>query len=268
MAGIGATARAREEVGDLEAFFAVAARRRRLLLLDYDGTLAPFCPDRQRARPYPGVPGLLDRIAAHTRVVIVSGRAAAEVGILLGCRKRPEIWGSHGWERWLPGDPAPPTAPVPEPARLGLARALAAAAEVDGLASCERKPVGLALHWRGLEPAAAERLRRAVQPRWQRLLQASGLHMQPFDGGLELRVPGRDKGFAVATLLAENPGPVSVAYLGDDRTDEDAFTALGERGLSILVRPQWRPSAASIWLQPPTGLYALLRRWRDLPARG
>ena len=29
------------------------------LLLDYDGTLAPFCLNRQQALPYPGIPALL-----------------------------------------------------------------------------------------------------------------------------------------------------------------------------------------------------------------
>src|SRR6185437_15422137 len=49
----------------------------RVLLLDYDGTLAPFTPDREHAFPYPGIPELISRIVrAGTRVVLVSGRAA------------------------------------------------------------------------------------------------------------------------------------------------------------------------------------------------
>ena len=34
----------------------------RVLLLDYDGTLAPFCVDRTLAFPYPEVPPLIVRI--------------------------------------------------------------------------------------------------------------------------------------------------------------------------------------------------------------
>ena len=37
----------------------------RVLLLDYDGTLAPFCVDRTLAFPYPEVPPLIVRIMAH-----------------------------------------------------------------------------------------------------------------------------------------------------------------------------------------------------------
>ncbi|PYX18171.1 MAG: hypothetical protein DMG84_00935 [Acidobacteria bacterium] len=52
----------------------------RVLLLDYDGTLAPFSADRNLAFPYPEVPDLLARIMAEgTRVVLISGRPAREL---------------------------------------------------------------------------------------------------------------------------------------------------------------------------------------------
>ena len=52
-----------------------------VLLLDYDGTLAPFHPDRFQARPYPQVAELLQAIidAGRTRLVIISGRALADL---------------------------------------------------------------------------------------------------------------------------------------------------------------------------------------------
>src|SRR5690554_431273 len=78
---------------------------RRVLFLDYDGTLAPFRVQRNEAVPYPGVRralALLQR-GEHTRLVIVSGRACADVLLLLGLDDIPEVWGSHGWERRLPG---------------------------------------------------------------------------------------------------------------------------------------------------------------------
>ena len=68
------------------------------LLLDYDGTLAPFRVNRSTALPYPGVRELLDTIisAQHTRVVIISGRSIDDLVPLLGLQNLPEIWGSHG----------------------------------------------------------------------------------------------------------------------------------------------------------------------------
>ena len=57
----------------------------RILLLDYDGTLAPFCVDRTLAFPYPEVPPLIVRIMRKgTRVVLISGRPVREILLLSG----------------------------------------------------------------------------------------------------------------------------------------------------------------------------------------
>ena len=74
-----------------------------VLLLDYDGTLAPFHVDRSRAYPYPGIVSLLDRIVrcGKTRIIIISGRSIVELGTLLAPMNSFEMWGSHGLERQL-----------------------------------------------------------------------------------------------------------------------------------------------------------------------
>lgn len=77
-----------------------------------------------------------------------------------------------------------------------------------------------------------------------------------------MRIRGRNKGDAVRQVLQEaGPGTVC-AYLGDDRTDEDAFQALEGRGLGVLVRPALRQTSADLWLVPPRELVAVLDRWR------
>src|SRR5512135_2158250 len=85
------------------AFFSALGRaEQRLLLLDYDGTLAPFRPERERAFPYPEVRRLLATIGEMaSRVVLISARRAVEVQRLLACPGL-EIWGSHGIERLQP----------------------------------------------------------------------------------------------------------------------------------------------------------------------
>ena len=82
----------------------IAKAPARVLLLDYDGTLAPFRVNPGEARPYPEVVPVLKEVmrAGGTRVVVVSGRPAGELPPLLALDQRPEIWGSHGWERLLP----------------------------------------------------------------------------------------------------------------------------------------------------------------------
>src|SRR4051812_3799723 len=88
-------------------------------MLDYDGTLAPFRVRAEEAVPYPEVASVLRGItqAGGTRVVVVSGRPAAELPPLLGLDKRPEIWGSHGWERLMPDGRRILTEPEPHARR-------------------------------------------------------------------------------------------------------------------------------------------------------
>lgn len=58
---------------------------RLLLLLDYDGTLAPFRVDRFQARPWAGVRELLRRIQrqGRTRMAVITRRPAAEIAPML-----------------------------------------------------------------------------------------------------------------------------------------------------------------------------------------
>ena len=101
---------------DFAAYLAAVPRASaRVLLLDYDGTLAPFHPDPAQAVPYPGVTALLREVmAAGTRLVLVTGRPAEELPPLVGLDPAPEIWGGHGWEQRLPDGRIERAAPSPE----------------------------------------------------------------------------------------------------------------------------------------------------------
>ncbi|MEA1990932.1 MAG: hypothetical protein U9N58_01855 [Thermodesulfobacteriota bacterium] len=76
--------------------------KNRALLLDYDGTLAPFRVERDKAVPYFGVRKILEKIIATggCRGVVISGRSVEDLLPLLGLQIPPEIWGAHGKERF------------------------------------------------------------------------------------------------------------------------------------------------------------------------
>jgi len=249
----------------LDGWFARLQRARgALLMLDYDGTLAPFHIDPAQARPYPGIVEILDAIIqeSRTRVVLISGRRAGELGALLGLRVRPEIWGAHGWERLLP-DGALHIERAPQEALNALLAASKSADRAQDLgARIERKPSSLALHWRGLPPERVPQMRAAVEDDWSALCRRAPVELLEFDGGIELRVTGRTKAHAALTVLRECEQDTPAAFLGDDVTDEDAFAALQGRALTVLVRPELRSTAAQIWLRPPQELSVFLQRWR------
>jgi trehalose-phosphatase len=125
----------------------------------------------------------------------------------------------------------------------------------------EFKPGGIAIHWRGLSAADAADLRARVLLGWRPIVLESGLDLLEFDGGIEIRARQANKGDAVRVFLSEISPDTPVAYLGDDNTDESAFQAIGDRGVSILVRADRRESAAQLWLRPPEDVIEFLSLW-------
>lgn len=239
---------------------------RSVLMLDYDGTMAPFHVNRFQATPYPGVADRLVTLSTipQVRLVLVSGRFAQELRDLLRPGIRAEIWGSHGRER-LGSDGTYELFALSPMQRAALEQVRSEMSALGLSETLEVKPTSLAVHWRGLEPAIQDRIRLLVPSIFaridQRVAQPGGLHLLPFDGGVELRSTDRTKGTAVAEILSQEPDDASVAYLGDDLTDEDAFVALGKQGYSILVRSEVRASFARFWLRPPEELLGFLDAW-------
>lgn len=254
---------------ELERFMsAVGCSRLAALLLDYDGTLAPFSADRHRGLPYPGVVRLLQEIMAEgrTRVVVITGRSALEVISLLGIYPAPEIWGSHGLQRLRP-DGSCEMPRLDSDVSQALSDASQWLAQQGFQYLAELKPGAIAVHWRGLPEPIAMEVRDRVLRGWFPVAQRALMSVLEFDGGVEMRMPDLDKGDAVRTVISEMDSDAPIAYLGDDATDEHAFDALGTRGLSLLVRPEWRETSARLWLKPPDDLLDFLTRWRQASRR-
>jgi trehalose-phosphatase len=235
-----------------------------VLLLDYDGTLAPFHVDRSLAYPYHGVVSLLDGIVrcGKTRIIIISGRPIVELRALLTPMSDLEMWGSHGLERQL-SDGSYSRVQVSEEDAASLKEAEEWVVATGLLSSAEIKLGGIAIHWRGMPPVEARRIQALTQDGWTPLAERSGLKLLQFEAGLELRVSHPDKGDAVRTILAALDAKVPIAFLGDDLTDEDAFQVLRGRGLTVLVRDDYRETMAEAWLRPPAELIDFLERWRS-----
>ena len=248
---------------DLHAFFdRLGAARERVLLTDYDGTLAPFHERPDCARPWPAAAEAVEALMERgTRVVIVSGRQLPDLLPLLPFRRRPEIWGAHGWQRLMPdGRRFEHAVARTARDRLDAAARLAGKLTASG-ARIELKPASVALHWRGLLPEVAAEIRAAALAAWRGEIDGVCVELLEFDGGLEMRALGHNKHDAVKTVLSETPGDGVAAYLGDDATDEDAFAAVKPRGLAVLVREEPRTTRADLWVRPPDGLVDFLGRW-------
>ena len=129
----------------------------------------------------------------------------------------------------------------------------------------EFKAGSIAVHWRGFSQEDAAAISEKVRKGWNRLVVSARMRLLDFDGGIEIRVEGRNKAHAVLTILEEIGPGIPLAYLGDDRTDEDAFSALRNcpQTLTILVRPEWRATKAKAWIKPPEQLLEFFDRWLE-----
>jgi trehalose-phosphatase len=235
------------------------------LLLDYDGTLAPFHTDRHKAYPYPGVIPVLGRIirSGRTKISIISGRPVGEIQALLSPLTDFEIWGAHGMEH-LSSDGTYRSGEI-DPETLAIIHHIKDWLRQSGmLPITEAKPGGVAVHWRGLSASEVENVKSRIQGTWNKFDGVSGIKILAFDGGIELRAAHPDKGDAIGAILEKAEPTAPIAFLGDDLTDEDAFLVLGGRGLSILVRSEYRTTIADAWLRPPDELIDFLGLWADI----
>lgn len=202
----------------------VLAHRPIGVLCDVDGTLSPIAPTPDAAFVPDAIRrALRDLLSRVGLVAAVSGRPAAQVAVLLDL---PDlvIVGNHGFEQWTGGKVERPPELAPYLPRLA---AVAARAHADlalpGLL-IEDKTATLSLHYRrAADPEAA---RRALLDWARAAAAASGLIVTEGRRVVEIRPPlDHDKGTAVLALI-DRYHLRGVLYLGDDRTDLDAFEAL------------------------------------------
>jgi trehalose 6-phosphate phosphatase len=237
-----------------------------VLLLDYDGTLADFRINRFEARPWAGVRELLTIIQKdkRTRLRVITGRPAGEINPMLHLPEPVEVWGLHGAERlFVDGRRELQEAPEEARDKLDELRERLRDDAFGGL--FEDKPNAVVMHWRGHSVRQAKHIEQKTRALFEPAAQVSGLSLLEFEAGVELRV-GRDKGGAVEAILEQAEAGAPVVYVGDDLTDESAFCAINRTPnphLSVLMRREWRASAAEVWLQPPDQLRWFLRQWEN-----
>lgn len=250
----------RKDFDEEGIFRRVANAPQCVLLLDYDGTLAPFHVDPAQARPYPGIVSTLNAIQrTSTRLVIVTGRAIASVAPMLPLEQSVEIWGAHGFEHRV-ADGTMERATLPDAVQRDLKAVADWKPTLEALgARIEYKPASVAVHWRARSARIVDQIRTTVLSMLERTEKQ--LIASDFDGGIELCAPGFNKGDVVRRLCAEYDPEALIVYLGDDEADEKVFDVLHDRGAGVLVRAKWRDTRADAWIKPPGEVLRFFERW-------
>jgi trehalose 6-phosphate phosphatase len=238
----------------------IAARSRLLLMLDYDGTIAPIVSDPAAAWPLNEArEALLSLAARRDRIdlAVISGRGLSELGRLLGVPRGIYLAGVHGLELADPDGRREVVAglaaalPQLERARRWLRERVPGG---SGLV-VEDKRLAVALHYRNADPALAKPLvdefERFVTRKAGHLILKRGKQVS------EAAPRAADKGAAVMRLMERVGASVLPVYFGDDLTDEDAFRALAGRGVTVMVEGAGA-SAARYRVESPAAVAAIL----------
>jgi trehalose 6-phosphate phosphatase len=245
----------------------LADPRRALIATDFDGTLAPIVPDPRAARAHPGAVPALARLAKKVgTLAVITGRPAADAVAYGGLDAVPGliVLGHYGWQRWQDGQLTVPDAPpAVEAARAALPGVLSRAGAPDGT-WVEDKVHALAVHTRRTaDPEAALGVLRGPLTELGARL---GLAAEPGRMVIELRLPGVDKGTALAGLAREHAAD-SVLFCGDDLGDLPAFAGVralraeGIPGCAVASASAESPqvaAAADLVVDGPGGVVALL----------
>jgi trehalose 6-phosphate phosphatase len=244
------------------------AGRRPAVFLDYDGTLTPIVDRPEDALISASMRAAVRALAARCSVCVVSGRDRRVVQQLMGIEDLV-VAGSHGFDIWRPE-----TGTVEREEGAGFedlvervtARLREEVGSIDG-ALIEPKRSSVALHYRLVGEAGRTRIAAVVDA----LLADHPGELKVTPGKMVYEIQPAvdwDKGKAVLyllELLGLDGDDVIPLYLGDDITDEDAFEALGSRGVGILVGETGDPelgarsTAAAFRLRSPEEVEHFLR---------
>ncbi len=235
---------------------------RTALFLDIDGTLAVFRRRPEEVGPTPRLTALLKGLGRRLsgRVAVISGRALADMDrITAGAVIAAS--GVHGLEHRDARGRLESSPPHP-----GLERARAqfnALVQAHPALLLEDKGLGLVLHYR-TAPELAEMANAAAA----KMVDETGLALQKGDMMAEVRTPGRNKGDALKTFMAEPPfRGAEPVFVGDDLTDEHAFEAARDLGgYGVLVGPE-RTTAASFRLENVPAVLAWLEAFAGSDAQ-
>ena len=187
-----------------------------ILLLDYDGTLAPIRQDPMQAFPHAEARALLHTLNRQYPLWIVTGRHLNDLKVLLDVEL--SAIGLHGLQKGRIGGKIHATLSERTQEDIRVMRRILPEIEEVRI---EDKEYTFAVHYRGAMNEAyvidalkewLVRLPDSLDAIWGKKV-------------VELKPKGISKGSAVVELLKKHPHKQPV-YIGDDTTDEAAFEAL------------------------------------------
>ncbi len=228
---------------------------KRLLLLDYDGTLVPHADDPRKVEPDEELIEILAKLSSDQRntVVIVSGRdkktlekwfknlnvdLVAEHGAAI--RKNGEWKSIESTDDW----------------KESIRQVLELYVDRTPGSFIEEKEFSIVWHYRKANPELGKRRAAELENVLMSLIAGTDLNILKGDKVIEIRKAGVDKGRAALEWLSNEWEFILAA--GNDVTDEDLFSVLPENSYSIKIG--FSPSRAKYYLKSVYELREILKK--------
>jgi trehalose 6-phosphate synthase/phosphatase len=245
------------------------AAAKRLLFLDYDGTLVPFTNRPLEARPPESLLALLEKLTARSdqQVVLVSGRPRRQLDNWLGQISGLWLAAEHGAVVRDPGASGwtPLRATVPMGWKSRVQPVLDHFVDRTPGSFVEEKEYSLVWHYRMSDPEFGDWLANELAATLEDLLTETELRAVRGQKAIEVRLAWANKGEIVSRMEGLWPADFRLA-IGDDRTDEDLFERLPPEAWTIHVGQG--QSLARFRLESPAAVVGLLAELGEAPQPG
>lgn len=214
---------------------------RRLLILDYDGTLTPHADFPQQAVPPSNLIRLLAALASepHNVVALLSGRRAADLNRWFGGVEKVWLVAEHGAElkpahssTWEPLRPQ-----ISTDWKSTVMPILEHFVDRTPGSFVEEKNYALVWHYRMAEPEFGEWLANELVSMLEAMLAETELRALRGNKIVEIKPVWANKGEVFGRLLMAQPEPDFLFAAGDDRNDEDLFERVPSGHWTLHVGP-------------------------------
>ena len=207
---------------------------KRIIFLDYDGTLVGFQDDINAAIPDEELYQILEELRSDPAnlVVVVSGRNYQKLEEWFGHTNLSLIAEHGAWQkhegRWesIPG--------LTDHWKQDIYSVLETYVDRTPGAFIEEKNYSLVWHYRKVEKGLGELRTNELVNNLRYLINDKGIQLLPGNKVLEIKNVEINKGKAALSMLQNNDFDFIMA-LGDDHTDEDVFKALPQNALTVKV---------------------------------
>jgi trehalose 6-phosphate phosphatase len=232
---------------------------------DFDGTLVELAETPDAIDIPTDLSEQLDRVSADFdyAFAVLTGREISDIDRFLSPLQLP-IAGAHGAQRRRADGVIEAIDDHVSATAEAIARAIEPLAEANPELIMEAKEGSVALHYR-----QAPQLEGVCHLAMQEALQDHpDFTLVPGKMVLEARAVGLDKGAALRAFMREEPfaGRTPI-FIGDDRTDEDAFRAAQELG-GIGIKLGAGETVAKMRIADVSSVHALLQGLAEIAHRG